>query len=84
MGGGREDGELFVWEAHSGERTKCIMVGHPALVYAVAWSADGEVVMSGGSDGKVRGGRFVAEHACECERRIKGLFMRSGLVRDGT
>jgi WD40 repeat protein len=52
-GGGREGGELFVWEAHSGERVRTL-VGHPGAASAVAWSPSGEMLMSGGSDGMLR------------------------------
>ncbi len=59
-GGGREGGELFVWDAHSGQRHPAweagnsALAGHPGLVSAVAWGPSGELLVSGGSDGMLR------------------------------
>jgi WD40 repeat protein/transcriptional regulator with XRE-family HTH domain len=59
-GGGREGGQLFVWEAHSGERHPAWGAGHSALTghsgasSAVAWHPSGELLISGGSDGQLR------------------------------
>jgi len=52
-GGGREGGELFVWEAHSREQVRSL-VSHSGVVFAVAWSPGGEILISGGNDGKLR------------------------------
>ena len=51
-GGGSERGELFVWEVQRGERLYTFESG--AAVYALAWSPSGEVLFSGGSDGRLR------------------------------
>jgi WD40 repeat protein/transcriptional regulator with XRE-family HTH domain len=70
-GGGREDGELFVWEVRSGERHPAweagnrALAGHPGAVSAVAWSPSGEVLISGGSDGRLR---WWDLHSGECVR----------------
>ena len=52
-GGSRERGEIFVWEAHSGECVRALME-HPGAASAVAWSSGGEMLISGGIDGKLR------------------------------
>jgi len=59
-GGGREGGQLFVWETQSGERHPAWGAGHSALAghsgasSAVAWHPRGELLISGGSDGQLR------------------------------
>jgi WD40 repeat protein len=52
-GGGREGGELFVWEVQSGERVRAF-AGHEGVVSAVTWYPSEELLVSGGSDGKLR------------------------------
>jgi WD40 repeat protein len=53
VGSGREGGELFVWEVHSGQRMHAL-VGQPGLACAVAWGPSGERLVSGGDDGTLR------------------------------
>jgi WD40 repeat protein/transcriptional regulator with XRE-family HTH domain len=59
-GGGQGQGgsgELFVWDArsgaHSAERLQALS-GHTGIVFAVAWSKLGDLLVSGGSDGMLR------------------------------
>ncbi len=58
-GGGKDGGELFVWDVGShracpyGERVQTLK-GHLGSVFAVTWSPTGEIVISGGSDGTIR------------------------------
>ena len=49
-GGGRGSGELFVWDAHNGERLLALSE-LSEIVYALAWSQTGAVLVSGDSDG---------------------------------
>jgi WD40 repeat protein len=49
----RGSGELFVWDARSGERLHA-WSEPSARVYALAWSSSGTMLVSGGSDGKLR------------------------------
>jgi WD40 repeat protein len=51
--GGRNGGELAVWEVHSG---KCLQtfVGLADLVSAVTWDQNGNLLVSGDSDGMLR------------------------------
>jgi WD40 repeat protein/transcriptional regulator with XRE-family HTH domain len=59
-GGGREGGQLFVWDAQRGERHPAWGAGHSALAgqsgasSTVAWHPRGELLISGGSDGRLR------------------------------
>ncbi len=70
-GGGREGGELFVWEAQSGQRHPAwgagnrALAGHPGVVSAVAWGPGEELLISGGSDGMLR---WWEVHSGECVR----------------
>ena len=50
---GIEGGELFIWDVKSGERVHTLQ-GHPIIVYAVAWSSDTNVLISGDDTGTVR------------------------------
>ena len=54
-GGGSRDnsGELFVWDASSGERLSALQ-GLAGVIYAVAWHPVGKLLISGGSDGRLR------------------------------
>ncbi|TMF46637.1 MAG: XRE family transcriptional regulator, partial [Chloroflexi bacterium] len=49
-GGGRGSGELFVWCARSGELLHTLSE-LSEIVYALAWSSTGTMLVSGGSDG---------------------------------
>jgi len=56
---GEESGELFVWDVGTckgnGSPRPCqTFAGHSGMVYAVAWSADGEQLISACSDGTLR------------------------------
>src|SRR6266566_2094260 len=59
-GGSSDGGELFVWDAHSGQRHpawgagKSALAGHPGVVSALTWASSGELGLTGGSDGMVR------------------------------
>jgi WD40 repeat protein len=79
-GGSRDGGELFVWDAHSGERHpawhplrgrgnagKSAFVGHPGVVSAVTWVPSGQLLVSGDSDGRLRWWE-VHSGACVRER----------------
>jgi WD40 repeat protein len=48
-----DKGEVFVWDAHSGQRMHAL-VGDLGVVSALTWTASGERLISGGSDGMVR------------------------------
>jgi WD40 repeat protein/transcriptional regulator with XRE-family HTH domain len=48
-----DGGELFVWDAQSGDRVRAL-AGHPGVVSALSCAASGELVVSGGSDGRLR------------------------------
>ena len=55
--GQADSGELLVWdarsEAHSGKPVHAF-VGHAGMVSALSWVPSGEVLVSGGSDGRLR------------------------------
>ena len=52
-GSERGGGELFVWDADSGKRVHAFE-GHPGMVSGLSWVPGREVVVSGGSDGRLR------------------------------
>ncbi len=52
-GGGQGNGELFVWDVHSGERLYALSE-LSGITYALAWDASGAVLVSGGGDGMLR------------------------------
>jgi WD40 repeat protein len=52
-GGGREGGELVVWDAERGTYLRTLR-GHSAIVHAVAWGPGQELLVSGSSDGQLR------------------------------
>jgi WD40 repeat protein/transcriptional regulator with XRE-family HTH domain len=69
-GSGREGGELFVWEVQGGRHPasqagNSAFVWHPGVVSAVAWVPSGQMLVSGGSDGRLR---WWEVHSGECVR----------------
>jgi WD40 repeat protein len=52
-GSGRGGGELFVWDANSGQPVQAFE-GNPGVVSAMCWVPGGELLVSGGSDGRLR------------------------------
>lgn len=48
-----EDKSIILWDLGSGRRLKR-MTGHTGFIYSVDFSADGNVLVSGGADGTVR------------------------------
>jgi WD40 repeat protein len=52
-GGGRGGGEIFIWDGQNGERLQSWRDPH-ATIYGLAWNRTGEVLVSGGSDGRLR------------------------------
>jgi WD40 repeat protein len=52
-GGGRGGGELFVWDADSGEIIRKY-TGQPGSVFAITWSKDGKKLVTGRNDGTLR------------------------------
>ncbi len=65
-GGGSRDnsGELFVWDADSGERLSALQ-GLAGVISTVAWQPGGDRLISGGSDGRLR---WWDLPSCECVR----------------
>jgi WD40 repeat protein len=53
IGSAREGGELFVWDVDSGKPVHAFE-GHPGRVSALSWVPGGEVLISGGGDGRLR------------------------------
>ena len=59
-----DSGELMVWDARSGARVRDV-IGQPGVVSAVTWSLSGEMLISGGGDGRLR---WWDLHSGECVR----------------
>src|SRR5438477_334640 len=65
-GGGREGGQLFVWEAQSGEHHPAwgagnsALAGHPGAFSSVAWNPSGELLIGGAVTAGCAGGRLTA------------------------
>jgi WD40 repeat protein len=45
-------GQLLVWDQQNGQRVR-IITGPSGVVYAIAWGASSDLLVSGGSDGRL-------------------------------
>jgi WD40 repeat protein len=52
-GGGRDGGELFVWDPQRGERLHAL-AEHSGIIYAAAWGPSEDLLVSGSGDGQLR------------------------------
>ena len=82
-GSGREDGELFVWEAQSGQRVRAL-VEHPGAASAVAWSPSGELLISGGSDGRLRWWEVDSGQCVRVQEAHQGTVQALKVSPDGS
>jgi WD40 repeat protein len=82
-GGGREGGELFVWEAHSGKRVQAL-AEHPGVAFAVVWSPSGEMLVSGGSDGRLRWWEIDSGHCVRVREAHQGAVHALKVSPDGS
>jgi WD40 repeat protein/transcriptional regulator with XRE-family HTH domain len=81
--GGGERGELFVWEAHSGERVRTLEE-HPGAASAAAWSPSGEVLISGGIDGKLRWWEVQSGQCVRVQEGHQGAVQALKVSPDGS
>jgi len=81
-GSGREGGQLFVWEAQSGERVRAL-AGHPGASSAVAWNPRGEVLISGDSDGRLRWWKVDSGHCLRVREAHQGTINAIKVSSDG-
>ena len=77
---GRGDGEIFVWEAKSGERVRAL--AEPAS--AVAWSPGGELLISGGSDGRLRWWEVQSGQCVRVQEAHQGTVQALKVSPDGS
>jgi len=96
-GSGREGGELFVWEVQRGERHPAwhplrgrgnagnsAFVGHPGVVSAVTWAPSGKLVLSGGSDGRLRWWKVHSGECVQVRQAHQGTIQSLKVSPDGS
>lgn len=79
---GSDNGEIFVWEAHSGRRVHT-MAGHPGVASALAWVPNSCMVASGGSDGRLRWWDVQSEACVRVQKAHEGMVLALKLNPDG-
>lgn len=72
-GGGSGSGEIIFWDVSRGER---LHVWNEAgtMVYALAWSATGDLLVSGGSDGSIRWWEVAHGKCLRVQKRHQGAI----------
>jgi len=89
-GGSRDAGELVVWDAHSGERHPAweagssALAGHPGVVSALTWAPSGELVLSGGSDGRLRWWKVQSGECVRVREAHQGTVQALKVSPDGS
>jgi WD40 repeat protein/tetratricopeptide (TPR) repeat protein len=81
--GGRDEGEIIVWEVESEVQMRAI-AEHSGIVYAVAWGRSGEVLISGGSDGILRWWNVESGECLREQRAHQGQVAALRRSPDGT
>ena len=72
-----------MWEVHSGERVRTL-AGHPGTAFAVAWSPSGELLISGGSDGRLRWWEAQSGHCVRVQEGHQGAVQALKVSPDGS
>ena len=72
-----------MWEADSGERVRTL-VGHPGAAFAVVWSPSGEMLVSGGSDGRLRWWEIDSGHCVRVREAHQGIVQALKVSPDGS
>jgi WD40 repeat protein/transcriptional regulator with XRE-family HTH domain len=81
--GGRDSGEIFVWEVQSGERLYTL--NEPsAMINALAWSPTGAVLVSGGSDGRLRWWDMQSGECVRVQEAHQGTVQALKVSPDGS
>lgn len=74
---------MGVWDVRSGERVRAL-AGHPGMVYAVAWSPTGTVLVSGGGDGMLRWWDVERGECAQVRLAHQGTVQRLQVSPDGS
>ena len=82
-GSGREGGELFVWDADSGQRVHAFE-GHPGVVSALSWVPGGDLLISGGSDGRLRWWDLQSGECVRVREAHQGMVHSLKMSPDGS
>ena len=82
-GGGRGSGEIFVWDGHSGERLHALSE-LSEIVYALAWSPTGAMLVSGDSDGMLRWWDVQRGECVQVRRAHQGTVQSLKVSPDGS
>jgi len=71
-----------VWDAHSGQRVHAF-AGHPGVVSALTWAPSGALVVSGGSDGRLRWWDMQSGECMRVREAHQGTVQALKLSPDG-
>src|SRR6266480_376013 len=89
-GGSRDAGELVVWDAHSGQRHPAweagssALAGHPGVISALTWAPSGELVVSGGSDGRLLWWDVQSGECVRVQEAHRGMVQALKVSPDGS
>lgn len=82
--GCHDSGEIFVWDAHTGERVQTVVVGHPGAVSALCWAPSGGLVVSGSSDGRLSWWKVQSGECLRVQEAHQGMIQSLKVSPDGS